>query len=135
MASTLSVLARADAATVKTFAEGLIPELGRIKVERNRTGIVMLPMRDTARGAKFFVGEVLMAEAEISTASVWGYGACLGRDVQHALALAIIDATERSGRRLDEIKAFVHEHATRLGTQDAAMAARVESTRVSMETF
>jgi alpha-D-ribose 1-methylphosphonate 5-triphosphate synthase subunit PhnG len=66
---------------------------------------------------------------------VWGYGACLGRDVQHALALAIIDAAERSGRRLDEIKAFVHEHATRLGTQDASMAARVESTRVSMETF
>ena len=62
----LSVLARADATRLKTFAEPLIADLGDIEVRENRTGLVMLPMRDTAQGTHFHLGEVLVSEAHIT---------------------------------------------------------------------
>lgn len=46
-------MARADAERLKAFAQGLIPSFDDIEVLRNRTGLVMVPMRDTAQGTNF----------------------------------------------------------------------------------
>ena len=61
----LGVLARADADRLKAFAEPLLAGLPEVAVIENRTGLVMLPMRDTAQGTHFHLGEVLMSEARI----------------------------------------------------------------------
>jgi len=131
----LSVLARADATRLKAFAEPLIADLGDIEVRENRTGLVMLPMRDTAQGVHFHLGEVLMSEARISAVGIEGYGMRRGRDLEAAMAMALVDLCIALGLRHDDCAAFVEAEAQRQATEDEATLKRVEATRVDMETF
>ncbi|BCX03802.1 MAG: hypothetical protein KatS3mg053_1740 [Candidatus Roseilinea sp.] len=136
----LSVLSRAPARDVIALADDVLRRLSDVRVIRNRTGIVMLPYRDSAKGVTFHLGEALMAEAQVQVAlpsgrEVEGYGACLGRDVRHALAMAVLDAALRGGIEVERIEAFIAAQAAALDAQDAALMAKVESTRVAMETF
>jgi alpha-D-ribose 1-methylphosphonate 5-triphosphate synthase subunit PhnG len=131
----LSTLTRADAGAVKSFAEALLPQLEPVEVLRNRTGLAMLPLRESARGATFYLGEVLLAEAHVRAAGAEGYAACLGRDLEQALALALIDAARRAGVAGPAILAFAQTQAAAVEAQDAAMAEAVERTRVDLETF
>lgn len=139
----LSVLSRAPAEAVKTFAEGLIPLLGPIEVLRNRTGLVMLPMNDTVKGTTFYLGEILIVEAHVRIApelgpaptTAEGYAACLGRDLQQALAIALIDAARTADVARERITAFASAQATELALADERLARQVEATRVELETF
>jgi len=136
----LSTLSRAPAAEVIALADAVLPRFGDVQVMQNRTGIAMLPYRDSAKGVIFHLGEVLMAEAHVRAALpsgrvVEGYGACLGRDTQHALAMAVLDAALRGGVEAERIEAFVVEHAAVLDAQDQTLQAKVEATRLEMETF
>lgn len=131
----LSVLARADAMRLKAFAEPLIADLGDIEVRENRTGLVMLPMRDTAQGVHFHLGEVLMSEARISAAGIEGYGMRRGRDLEAAMAMALVDLCVAMGLRHDDCAAFVEAEAQSQAGEDEATLKRVEATRVDMETF
>lgn len=131
----LSVLARADATRLKAFAEPLIADLGDIEARENRTGLVMLPMRDTAQGVHFHLGEVLMSEARISAAGVEGYGMRRGRDLEAAMAMALVDLCVALGLRHDDCAAFVEAEAQSQAAEDEATLKRVEATRVDMETF
>jgi alpha-D-ribose 1-methylphosphonate 5-triphosphate synthase subunit PhnG len=131
----LSVLARADATRLKAFAEPLITDLGDIEVRENRTGLVMLPMRDTAQGVHFHLGEVLMSEARISAAGIEGYGMRRGRDLEAAMAMALVDLCVALGLRHDACVAFVEAEAQSQAAEDEATLKRVEATRVDMETF
>ncbi|MAY33828.1 MAG: phosphonate C-P lyase system protein PhnG [Rhodovulum sp.] len=131
----LSVLARADATRLKAFAEPLITDLGDIEVRENRTGLVMLPMRDTAQGVHFHLGEVLMSEARISAAGIEGYGMRRGRDLEAAMAMALVDLCVALGLRHDDCAAFVEAEAQSQTAEDEATLKRVEATRVDMETF
>lgn len=131
----LSILARADAGAVKSFAEDLLPALEPVEVLRNRTGLAMLPLRETARGASFYLGEILLAEAHVRAAGVEGYAACLGRDLEQALALALIDAAHRAGVAGPAVAAFAAAQAAALAEADARLEAEVARTRVDLETF
>lgn len=131
----LSVLARADATRLKAFAEPLITDLGDIEVRENRTGLVMLPMRDTAQGVHFHLGEVLMSEARISAAGIEGYGMRRGRDLEAAMAMALVDLCVALGLHHDACVAFVEAEAQSQAAEDEATLKRVEATRVNMETF
>ncbi|MEI7772443.1 MAG: phosphonate C-P lyase system protein PhnG [Chloroflexales bacterium] len=131
----LSTLARADADAVKAFAEGLIPALGPITVLVNRTGLAMLPMEETVRGEAFYLGEVLLSEAHVRAAGAEGYAACLGRDLEQALAVALVDAAYAAGRDRTRIAAFVAAQAAALAAEDAVLGQQVEQTRVELETF
>jgi alpha-D-ribose 1-methylphosphonate 5-triphosphate synthase subunit PhnG len=133
----LSVLSQAPASEVKQFADSLIPELGHIKVLQNRTGLAMLPMQDPVQGTTFYLGEVLLAEAHVSLADhcVEGYAACLGRDVEHALAIALVDAANAAELAQEAIADFVMAQAVKLEAADEHLLRQVEATRVEMETF
>jgi alpha-D-ribose 1-methylphosphonate 5-triphosphate synthase subunit PhnG len=131
----LSTLARADAGAVKSFAEGLLPGLEPVEVLQNRTGLAMLPMRENAQGASFYVGEVLLAEAHVRAAGVEGYAACLGRDLEHALALALIDAAHRAGVAGRAILGFAQAQAAALEAAEAELQREVGQTRVDLETM
>ena len=138
--SHLSILSQSPANDVARLAEIILPRLGDVIVVQNRTGIVMLPATDTAQGVTFHLGEVLVAEARIRAAlgdgrQVDGYGACLGRDTTHALAMAVIDAAQRAGIALEVIAAFVDAQLDLLQQRDAELMRKVETTRVEMETF
>lgn len=131
----LSILAKADADRIKVFAETLIPQLGDIAVLENRTGLVMLPMRDTAKGVNFHLGEVLVSEARITADGQDGYGMRRGRDLEAAMAMALIDLAVASGISHDTCTVFLDEEATAQTAADTDLLKRVEATRVDMETF
>lgn len=131
----LSTLARADVDRLKGFAEPLIADLPQIEVVENRTGLVMLPMRDTAQGTHFHLGEALMSEARITTGDQEGYGMRRGRDLEAAMAMALVDAAVALGVSRAECVAFLSAEADAQINADRDTLCRVEATRVNMETF
>ncbi len=133
----LSIFTQAPAVAVIQQADALLPELGPIEVLLNRTGIVMLPANDSVQGVTFHLGEVLVAEAHIRAAdhAVEGYGAVIGRDTRHALAVAVLDAAMRANICVDAIKSFAEAQHALLNAADADLLKKVEATRVLMETF
>ncbi len=135
MDDTLDTLARADGARLKAFAETLIPDLGAIEVVESRSGLVMLPIRDTAAGVAFHLGEVLMSEAHIRKGDVSGYGMRRGHDLEASMAMALVDLAMATDVRLSECRAFCDAQAEALQKADDDVLRRVEATRVNMETF
>lgn len=135
MSEMLSILTHAPSHTVKLFVDDLIPQLGEVIVQQNRTGLVMVPATDSVDGTIFHLGEVLIAEAFVTVDGHHGYAACMGRDLEQALALAILDATQRGHLLTERVSAFVAEQAHLLAEQEQRLLRQVESTRVNMETF
>jgi alpha-D-ribose 1-methylphosphonate 5-triphosphate synthase subunit PhnG len=131
----LGVLCRCPADAVKRLAEEILPLLGPVEVLQNRTGLVMVPMVDTAQGASFYLGEALLAEAHVRLASAEGYAACLGRDLEQALAIALVDAAVTAGIAHTPISSFIHAQSEALTAEDEQLMRAVAATRVEMETF
>ena len=95
----------------------------------------MLPMRDTAGGVAFHLGEVLMAEAHIRRGDVDGYGMRQGHDLEAAMAMALVDLALASDIRAADCAAFCAREAEALRQADTETLRQVEATRVNMETF
>ena len=132
----LGVLARAEPARLKALAERLLEGLGDIEVVTNRTGLVMVPMRDTVENADFYLGEVLVSEAQIADAAGHiGYGMVTGRDLERAMAMAVVDLAMAAGQGTDETAALIADERQRLAGLDDERMRSVEATRVEMETF
>jgi alpha-D-ribose 1-methylphosphonate 5-triphosphate synthase subunit PhnG len=131
----LDILARANAEALKACAEPLLDHLPEIAVIENRTGLVMLPMRDTAQGTHFHLGEVLMSEARIAAAGQEGYAMRRGRDLEAAMAMAVIDLAVALGVGHGPVAAFLEDASAAQAAEDEAVLRRVEATRVDMETF
>jgi alpha-D-ribose 1-methylphosphonate 5-triphosphate synthase subunit PhnG len=133
-ATLLAVLARADVARLTALAETLLPQLAEVKVLHSRTGLVMLPMRDTVKGTDFHLGEVLVAEAHLRATGCEGYGMVVGRNLEQAMAMAVVDAVASLGQS-PEILAFLAAESAEITARDTARLCEVEATRVDMETF
>lgn len=131
----LSVLARADADRLKAFAEPLIAALDDIEVIENRTGLVMLPMQDTAQGTNFHLGEVLVSEARIAASGHEGYGMRRGRDLEAAMAMALVDLAVAAGLAHFACTDFIETERAHQEQADHDRLCKVEATRVDMETF
>jgi alpha-D-ribose 1-methylphosphonate 5-triphosphate synthase subunit PhnG len=134
----LDTLARSDAGDLKRFAETLLPEIGAIEAVASRTGLVMLPFVDTVLNTAFHLGEVLVAEAHIRLGdhgSLDGYGAVTGRDLERAMAMAVVDGALAAGIQATAIANFVEQQAARQAQEDTLRLRKVEATRVKMETF
>lgn len=133
-ASLLATLARADLARLTELAEALLPQLDQVEVLQSRTGLVMLPLRDTVKGTDFHLGEVLVAEAQLRARGCEGYGMVVGRNLEQAMAMAVIDAVASLGHN-PVIQAFLASEAAEIAARDRARLCEVEATRVDMETF
>ncbi|MBA3871739.1 MAG: phosphonate C-P lyase system protein PhnG [Anaerolineae bacterium] len=132
----LTILTHAPAEAVKSFAEDVLPHLDDIQVLINRTGLVMLPYTDTSTGTRFHLGETLVSEAHVRIANnVEGYAVCVGRDLQQALAVALLDAALSANIMTESITAFVAQQETDQHLADEQLLKRVEATRIEMETF
>lgn len=136
----LSILTSVPGYRLKPFVDSLIPRLGEIHVLTNRTGLIMVPGTDTVQGVNFHLGEVLVSEAHVKLAcesgeSKEGYAACLGRDLEQSLAIAILDAAIQSQLMIEPIINFVKAESSLQTQNDDQLLRRVEATRVEMETF
>lgn len=131
-AMALEILARCDGAPLKELAEELLEtQSASVEVLLNRTGLVMVPMRDTVEGTDFFLGEVLVAEAHIRLGAREGYGLRAGHDLEAAMAMAIADLCFEDPR----VSAFIALQQDVLTAADEDVLRAVEATRVEMETF
>ena len=132
----LDILARARPERLKPLAETLLEGMGEIAVHTNRTGLVMVPMRDTVENVDFHLGEVLVSEAHITDAAGHvGYGMVTGRDLERAMAMAVIDLRVAALGDDPAIVRFLAEERTHLAAEDEKRMRQVEATRVEMETF
>lgn len=136
-AAILNILARARPERLKAFAETLLDGAdGGINVIANRTGLVMVPMRDTVENVDFHLGEVLVSEAHIADgAGHVGYGMITGRDLERAMAMAVIDLCLAAGGHDRAIADFLADEKHHLQAEDELRMRQVEATRVEMETF
>lgn len=135
-AEALNLLARARPEGLKALAEQLLEQLGDITVIENRTGLVMVPMRDTVENVDFHLGEVLVSQAHIADATGRiGYGMVTGRDLERAMAMAVVDLAMAIDPAAAPITQFMASERTHLARLDDARMRRVEATRVEMETF
>ncbi len=134
-AQLLSTLARAEPDRLKAFAEEILNEVGAVEVLQSRSGLVMLPMRETRDGIAFHMGEVLMSEAHIQQGDVQGYGMRRGRDLEAAMAMALVDLALALDVEAAKCRAFCADEAQRHAEADADTLRMVEATRVDMETF
>ena len=101
----------------------------------NRTGLVMLPMLDTAHGVNFHLDEVLVSGARNTAGGYDGYGMRRGRDLEAAMAMALIDLAVASGVSHEVCTAFLDQEAAAHAAADTDRLKRVEATRVDMEPF
>lgn len=133
----LDILAASRPDTIKACAEKVLDDLGEISVLTNRTGLAMLPFMDTVRNTAFHLGEVLVAEAHIRLPQrgVEGYGAVTGRDLEHAMAMAVVDAAIAAGHKTDLVLEFLDIEQRHQAESDRERLRKVEATRVQMETF
>ncbi|MFB9991597.1 phosphonate C-P lyase system protein PhnG [Deinococcus oregonensis] len=134
----LTVSTAAPAAELKQLADQILPALqalGALDIIHNRTGLVMLPYRDTVKGTQFHLGEALVAEGFVRQGDLTGYGVCLGRDLEQALAVALLDLAAQQHVADELLKPFVAAQAERQCAADDLLLRKVESTRVQMETF
>ncbi len=131
----LTLLARAEPQRLKNFAESLLHDLGDVEVLQSRTGLVMLPMRDTAQGTTFHMGEILVSEAHIRKGKTQGYGMRRGHDLEASMAMALVDLALMTGVQTEACQAFCAQEAKHQAHEDTETLRRVEATRVSMETF
>ncbi|HHS93901.1 MAG TPA: phosphonate C-P lyase system protein PhnG, partial [Rhodobacterales bacterium] len=107
----LDTLARARPGPLKAFADRLSGALEPIEVIESRPGLVMLPMRDTAEGTPFHLGEVLVSEAHIRARDVDGYGVRRGRDLEAAMAMALVDLALSLNIEPDACRDFLADEA------------------------
>jgi alpha-D-ribose 1-methylphosphonate 5-triphosphate synthase subunit PhnG len=136
----LSILSRTPPDDLKALADQVLGAVDEVAVLVNRTGLVMVPYRDSAKGTRFHLGEVLVSESQVRIATaagqpVEGYGMCLGRDLEQSMALAVLDAALAAGVQREAILAFVAEHAAIQAAADESLLRSVAATRVEMETF
>ncbi|MFB2564537.1 phosphonate C-P lyase system protein PhnG [Rhizobium sp. IMFF44] len=136
-AQALEILAAGRPANVKAAAERVLDTLGEVDVIVNRTGLAMLPLIDTVRSTAFHLGEVLVSEAHVRVPdrAVEGYGAVVGRDLEHAMGMAVIDATIAAGHQADLIVELLDAEQRHQEEEDRRLLQKVEATRVQMETF
>ena len=132
----LDILARARPDRLKHHAETLLFGMGDITVIANRTGLVMVPMRDTVKNVDFHLGEVLVSEAHITDAAGHvGYGMVTGRDLERAMAMAVVDLSVSARGQDDAPTSFLKQERVHLAAADEERMRQVEATRVEMETF
>lgn len=139
----LSILSRAPAAALKEVAEHVLATLSPaddLAVLVNRTGLVMVPYRDSAKGTLFHLGEVLMSESQVRLTisggePIEGYGMCVGRDLEQSMGMAVLDAALRANVARAMITAFISAQQQAQQADDEALLQQVAATRVEMETF
>lgn len=137
-AEALEVLARCDRGRLAVLAEAILPGIeagGPLEVLQNRSGLVMLPMRDTVKLVDFHLGEVLVAEAHILQGKAQGYGMRTGRDLEAAMAMAVVDLAMALGKEPARINDFLAREQAGLEAANTERMRQVEATRVEMETF
>jgi len=83
------------------------------------TCLTMIPAEDSLEQQRFFLGEALTTECEVSVDGLAGYGLCLGDEPLRAYCIAVIDALLHGGGPVPhEVEAFLADHGALVARRD-----------------
>lgn len=81
--------------------------------------LTMIPAEDSLEGQKFYLGEALTTECEVTVDGLDGFGLCLGDEPVRAYSIAVVDALLHGGGPVpQEIEAFLREQGERVARRD-----------------
>jgi alpha-D-ribose 1-methylphosphonate 5-triphosphate synthase subunit PhnG len=100
------------------------------------TGLVTMSALDSYE-ADFYLGDVLVTEAEVDYAGCRGYGMVIGDDAERAIARASVEAIGASPNRIlqERVNRFLHAEAKKLESRKKKEASLIARTRVDFETM
>jgi alpha-D-ribose 1-methylphosphonate 5-triphosphate synthase subunit PhnG len=133
----LGLLARATAAELAAPLAQYWPDLAARELKPAEAGLVMLRGRAGGDGALFNLGEATVTRSivELDTGER-GYGHVLGRDLEQALRVALLDALGQRAHDREVVEARVLAPiAARLTAARARTAAETAATRVDFFTL
>ena len=99
-------------------------------------GLVTMSALDSFE-ADFYLGDVLVTEAEVDYAGCRGYGMVIGDDAERAIARASVEAIGASPNRIlqERVNRFLHAEAKKLESRKKKEASLIARTRVDFETM
>lgn len=100
------------------------------------TCLTMIPAEDSLERQRFFLGEALTTECEVSVNGLVGYGICLGDEPVRAYCIAVIDALLHgggSGPVPPEVGAFLEEQGRQVTRRDQDEFDLILQTRVDFK--
>jgi alpha-D-ribose 1-methylphosphonate 5-triphosphate synthase subunit PhnG len=100
------------------------------------TGLVMMSAMDSHE-TEFFLGEVLVTEAEVDYGGCRGYGMVLGDDADRAIARAAVEAIGASPNRVlrERVNRLLNAENRKLEARKKRAASLIAATRVDFETM
>jgi len=129
------VVADTEDARLQPLMKALKP-LNLPPSESASSGVVMMRVKDSC-GTVFHLGEVLVTEARIRLSEIDGYGCCLGKRTEGAVALACLDALSRQSSPfpLEDIRAAIDEIYRQVLQQRQEHGRMVAATRVDFRSM
>lgn len=131
----LNVIGAAESDRIEALLDDLW-ETGRFQIRRApRTGLIMAGVRDSF-DTPFYLGEVLVSEAEVACDGQPGYGLLCGDEPERALLLAAVEAAAVQGhtallkgvrRFIDNLEATALEQSEQQSRLTAATRVRFAS--------
>lgn len=101
-----------------------------------RCVLVQLRMIDGVAETVFNAGEILVTETRLELNGQFGFGMVIGRDAEHATALAVLDAALRMpGDPHADLRLRIAELGRDLGAAYERRFAAAAATHVAFETF
>jgi len=81
--------------------------------------LTMIPAKDSLEQQKFFLGEALTTECEVTVDGMSGFGLCLGDEPVRAYCIAVVDALLHGGAALvPELNSFLREQGRLVARRD-----------------
>ena len=122
-----------DGSAVQRFLQMVSTEETAIPREP-RTGLLMMEARDCF-DTDFYVGELLVTEAEVVCAGQRGYAMVLGDDSARAVALAAVDALQRCENTdlKKQAEEFLAAESARTARKQERERRLIATTKVSFE--
>ncbi|PDW04955.1 phosphonate C-P lyase system protein PhnG [Candidatus Viridilinea mediisalina] len=112
------------------------PAEALVFITEPRTALVQLRMAEGVAESQFNAGEILVSEALLELAGHFGFGMVIGRDLQHATALAILDAALRMpGDPHADLRPHIDALSAALAAAQERRFAAAAATRVVFDTF
>lgn len=102
------------------------------KIRRTDKGLLMSKASDSF-GIEFFLGEILVCEAEVEMKNTAGYGLVIGENIIHAVIIAFADSAFSAGEFsfFADIEPIIKAAAERKKSADEAEKGLISSTRVN----
>jgi len=129
------ILEEMDEASVKTLKDVMSAE-GVDLLKGPETGLLMVVAQDPFE-IHFFLGEVLVTEAEVRYGDQRGYAMTIGQQDERTILMAGMDAIFKSNNvNLQEwLRGFLDERAQEMNVQKEREKQLIARTKVSFETM